>query len=195
VLRWPAVSRLLESIRSCGSDHVTSVIVNANHGVPFGGKHDDRSFFRLAPTRHTARSLTADKEQDLIQRRMASCQRPKGKKRLRGKKAGTRPKRKNATRPLFPPKLKTTRIASAFGRIGRARSVTAMISCLIRPGLWPHLSGAVVRKDESGYKCLIINETEGVRFELTRPFGLPVFKTGAINRSATPPKKLVISDR
>ena len=31
---------------------------------------------------------------------------------------------------------------------------------------------------------------EGVRFELTRPFGLPVFKTGAINRSATPPGKL-----
>src|SRR5690242_14704210 len=30
-------------------------------------------------------------------------------------------------------------------------------------------------------------EAEGVRFELTRPFGLPVFKTGAINRSATPP--------
>src|SRR6266705_2218108 len=29
---------------------------------------------------------------------------------------------------------------------------------------------------------------EGVRFELTRPFGLPVFKTGAINHSATPPK-------
>jgi hypothetical protein len=28
---------------------------------------------------------------------------------------------------------------------------------------------------------------EGVRFELTRPFGLPVFKTGAFNRSATPP--------
>jgi hypothetical protein len=31
---------------------------------------------------------------------------------------------------------------------------------------------------------------EGVRFELTRPFGLPVFKTGAINRSATPPERL-----
>jgi hypothetical protein len=31
------------------------------------------------------------------------------------------------------------------------------------------------------------SEAEGVRFELTRPFGLPVFKTGAINRSATPP--------
>jgi hypothetical protein len=31
---------------------------------------------------------------------------------------------------------------------------------------------------------------EGVRFELTRPFGLPVFKTGAINRSATPPGAL-----
>jgi hypothetical protein len=29
---------------------------------------------------------------------------------------------------------------------------------------------------------------EGVRFELTRPFGLPVFKTGAFNRSATPPR-------
>ena len=30
---------------------------------------------------------------------------------------------------------------------------------------------------------------EGVRFELTRPLGLPVFKTGAINRSATPPEQ------
>ena len=39
------------------------------------------------------------------------------------------------------------------------------------------------------YKCLIIKGAEGVRFELTRPFGLPVFKTGAINRSATPPKE------
>jgi hypothetical protein len=29
-----------------------------------------------------------------------------------------------------------------------------------------------------------------VRFELTRPFGLPVFKTGAINRSATPPGEI-----
>ena len=36
-------------------------------------------------------------------------------------------------------------------------------------------------------KCFVINLAEGVRFELTRPFGLPVFKTGAINRSATPP--------
>jgi hypothetical protein len=32
---------------------------------------------------------------------------------------------------------------------------------------------------------------EGVRFELTRPFGLPVFKTGAFNRSATPPEVAV----
>src|SRR5205809_7856242 len=31
---------------------------------------------------------------------------------------------------------------------------------------------------------------EGVRFELTRPFGLPVFKTGAFNRSATPPDRM-----
>jgi hypothetical protein len=31
------------------------------------------------------------------------------------------------------------------------------------------------------------DSAEGVRFELTRPFGLPVFKTSAINRSATPP--------
>jgi hypothetical protein len=38
-------------------------------------------------------------------------------------------------------------------------------------------------------KFLIIKEAEGVRFELTRPFGLPVFKTGAINRSATPPDR------
>ena len=35
---------------------------------------------------------------------------------------------------------------------------------------------------------------EGVRFELTRPFGLPVFKTGAFNRSATPPK-IMTSDK
>ena len=34
------------------------------------------------------------------------------------------------------------------------------------------------------------SRTEGVRFELTRPFGLPVFKTGAINRSATPPRRM-----
>jgi hypothetical protein len=40
----------------------------------------------------------------------------------------------------------------------------------------------------SQYKCLRINVAEGVRFELTRPFGLPVFKTSAINRSATPPE-------
>jgi hypothetical protein len=34
----------------------------------------------------------------------------------------------------------------------------------------------------------LTGQAEGVRFELTRPFGLPVFKTGAINRSATPPE-------
>ena len=28
---------------------------------------------------------------------------------------------------------------------------------------------------------------EGVGFEPTMPFGMPVFKTGAINRSTTPP--------
>lgn len=39
------------------------------------------------------------------------------------------------------------------------------------------------------HNYLIIKEAEGVRFELTRPFGLPVFKTGAINRSATPPDR------
>src|SRR5436190_12449653 len=39
------------------------------------------------------------------------------------------------------------------------------------------------------------SEAEGVRFELTRPFGLPVFKTGAINRSATPPDQARIRDR
>ena len=44
-------------------------------------------------------------------------------------------------------------------------------------------------------KYLIIRMAEGVRFELTRPFGLPVFKTGAINRSATPPERTVIGDQ
>jgi hypothetical protein len=33
-----------------------------------------------------------------------------------------------------------------------------------------------------------------VRFELTRPFGLPVFKTGAINRSATPPGRNTVRE-
>ena len=33
-----------------------------------------------------------------------------------------------------------------------------------------------------------------MRFELTRPFGLPVFKTGAINRSATPPEKNAVCE-
>ena len=45
--------------------------------------------------------------------------------------------------------------------------------------LWPNGKSAM------GNRKL---DAEGVRFELTRPFGLPVFKTGAINRSATPPK-------
>ena len=44
-------------------------------------------------------------------------------------------------------------------------------------------------------KCRRISVAEGVRFELTRPFGLPVFKTGAINRSATPPDQARIRDR
>src|SRR5256886_2566923 len=39
-------------------------------------------------------------------------------------------------------------------------------------------------------RYLQMKVAEGVRFELTRPFGLPVFKTGAINRSATPPGAL-----
>lgn len=32
---------------------------------------------------------------------------------------------------------------------------------------------------------------EGVRFELTRACALPVFKTSAFNRSATPPMSLI----
>ncbi len=32
-----------------------------------------------------------------------------------------------------------------------------------------------------------MTETEGVGFEPTDPFGSPVFKTGAINHSTTPP--------
>ncbi len=33
---------------------------------------------------------------------------------------------------------------------------------------------------------------EGVGFEPTMPCGIPVFKTGAFDRSATPPKSFVI---
>jgi hypothetical protein len=40
----------------------------------------------------------------------------------------------------------------------------------------------------------LTSEAEGVRFELTRPFGLPVFKTGAINRSATPPGRNTVRE-
>ena len=46
------------------------------------------------------------------------------------------------------------------------------------------LCGSVMQVDSRHH---FTREAEGVRFELTRPFGLPVFKTGAINRSATPP--------
>jgi hypothetical protein len=42
------------------------------------------------------------------------------------------------------------------------------------------------------YQLLQNEMAEGVRFELTRPFGLPVFKTGAINRSATPPELVIV---
>ena len=34
----------------------------------------------------------------------------------------------------------------------------------------------------------LVKSTEGVGFEPTRAFTLPVFKTGAFNRSATPPQ-------
>ena len=36
---------------------------------------------------------------------------------------------------------------------------------------------------------------EGVGFEPTSPFGKPVFKTGAIVRSATPPESIVPKTR
>ncbi len=43
--------------------------------------------------------------------------------------------------------------------------------------------------DRMGWK------TEGVGFEPTVPFGTPVFKTGAINHSTTPPGPQPISDQ
>jgi hypothetical protein len=43
-------------------------------------------------------------------------------------------------------------------------------------------------------QCCLTRGAEGVRFELTRPFGLPVFKTGAINRSATPPGRNTVRE-
>jgi hypothetical protein len=62
--------------------------------------------------------------------------------------------------------------------------------------------GDIGDKDDVSWLCMrycyangliadIMMDAEGVRFELTRPFGLPVFKTGAFNRSATPPKAVV----
>ncbi len=35
---------------------------------------------------------------------------------------------------------------------------------------------------------------EAVRFELTNPFGLPVFKTGAIDHSATLPTWVILTE-
>ena len=35
---------------------------------------------------------------------------------------------------------------------------------------------------------------EGVGFEPTFPFGIPVFKTGALSRSATPPVAVAVSE-
>jgi hypothetical protein len=43
------------------------------------------------------------------------------------------------------------------------------------------------------YDTVVANRrevAEGVGFEPTRPFGLPVFKTGAINHSTTPPEQV-----
>src|SRR6266478_691873 len=66
---------------------------------------------------------------------------------------------------------------------------------------WPFFAetseGVLLRASEhlSPAKRQARSRTEGVRFELTRPFGLPVFKTGAINRSATPPDQARIRDR
>src|SRR2546421_2680090 len=57
------------------------------------------------------------------------------------------------------------------------RSANGPLTCLVNPSSESH-----------GPRCRA-ESAEGVRFELTRPFGLPVFKTGAINRSATPPEE------
>src|SRR5438552_438549 len=75
------------------------------------------------------------------------------------------------------------------------RMLLSACSCWESPGyatarngrtfFW-HKSQIAIRKSK------IEAGAEGVRFELTRPFGLPVFKTGAINRSATPPNKYYI---
>src|SRR5439155_19885602 len=65
------------------------------------------------------------------------------------------------------------------------------LRCCVRGSLGNTLrSGRNAFSSPTTRKSAIANrklDAEGVRFELTRPFGLPVFKTGAINRSATPP--------
>ena len=64
--------------------------------------------------------------------------------------------------------------------------------CMCR-GAWNYLCRCRLARAAAGgtsnieHRTSNIDVAEGVRFELTRPFGLPVFKTGAINRSATPP--------
>lgn len=60
----------------------------------------------------------------------------------------------------------------------------------VRPSFGRASEGVLLRAKRSSVlrSAFARTRTEGVRFELTRACTLPVFKTGALNRSATPPK-------
>ena len=67
-------------------------------------------------------------------------------------------------------------------------SVAKNLTDLSSPSQYRCFAPSAVNQSAIANRKSKIEMAEGVRFELTRPFGLPVFKTGAINRSATPPE-------
>ena len=107
--------------------------------------------------------------------------------------------------PGFAPLNMTSplKLSTRYGRIGLAWQIKVLWTKQIPTFPWARGRRGLrctignYRSNISGFLCKTVmlssscsryaRETEGVRFELTRPFGLPVFKTGAINRSATPP--------
>jgi hypothetical protein len=149
VSRRPNVSPSLESIRSCGSDHVNSVIVNANHGVPFGGKHDDLAFFswcrRAIPQEVSPLIKTGFDSQ-------ANGKLPTSKtgEASEGKKSGDAPEKKKRDASPVPPRTEDYSDGASFWTYRASEgAVTAMISCLIRPRSLAALCGGVMCKDDS----------------------------------------------
>ena len=81
---------------------------------------------------------------------MASCQRSKREEASEGKESGDAPEKKKRDASPVPPRTEDYSDSASFWTYRASEgAVTAMISCLIRPGLWPHLCGGVMRKDDS----------------------------------------------